>query len=156
VLAELMSIWRGGDIAGLATVVRTFRSAPRPPGASMVVAPDGSVTGSVSGGCVEGAVYELAAEVAKTGRPRLERYGRSDDAAFAGGLTCGGVIDVFVESMSQATFPELGGVADDIGEHRPVAIATVIAHPDAGLVGRRLVVRPDTAAGSLGSARADA
>jgi xanthine dehydrogenase accessory factor len=58
--------------------------------------------------------------------------------------------------MSQATFPELGAVADDIAAHRPVAIATVIAHPDAQWVGRRLVVRPDTAAGSLGSARADA
>jgi xanthine dehydrogenase accessory factor len=159
VLGELMSIWRAGDTAGLGTVVRTFRSAPRPPGASMVVAPDGSVTGSVSGGCVEGAVYEHATEVAKTGTPRLERYGVSDDDAFAVGLTCGGIIDVFVESMSQATFPELGAVADDIGEHRPVAVSTVIAHPDAQWVGRRLVVRPDPSrpvAGSLGSARADA
>ena len=158
-LAELMSIWRADDTAGLGTVVRTFRSAPRPPGASMVVAPDGSVTGSVSGGCVEGAVYDLATEVAKTGIPRLERYGVSDDDAFVVGLTCGGVIDVFVESMSRATFPELGAVADDIGENRPVAIATVIAHPDARWVGRRLVIRPDAgkpAAGSLGSARADA
>ena len=125
----------------------------------MLVAPDGSVTGSVSGGCVEGAVYELAAEVAHTGTPRLERYGVSDDDAFAVGLTCGGIIDIFVESMSQATFPELGPVADDIGESRAVAIATVIAHPDAQWVGRRLVIRPDPgrpAAGSLGSARADA
>ena len=156
VLAELMSIWRAGDTAALGTVVRTFRSAPRPPGASMVVAPDGSVTGSVSGGCVEGAVYELATEVAHTGTPRLERYGVSDGDAFAVGLTCGGIIDIFVESMSLATFPELGGVADDIGEHRPVAIVTVIAHPDAQWVGRRLVVRPDAVAGSLGSVRADA
>ncbi|MGO9381244.1 MAG: XdhC family protein [Mycobacterium sp.] len=159
VLAELMSIWRAGDTAGLGTVVRTFRSAPRPPGASMVVAPDGSVSGSVSGGCVEGAVYEVATEVAQTGTPRLERYGVSDGDAFAVGLTCGGVIDVFVESMSQATFPELGAIADDIGENRPVAVATVIAHPDARRVGRRLVVRADPGtpvAGSLGSARADA
>ena len=125
----------------------------------MVVAPDGSVTGSVSGGCVEGAVYELAAEVARTGTPRLERYGVSDDDAFAVGLTCGGIIDIFVESMSRATFPELGAVADDIGESRAVAVATVIAHPDVQWIGRRLVVRPDPsrpAAGSLGSARADA
>ncbi|WP_186241392.1 XdhC family protein [Mycobacterium simulans] len=156
VLAELMSVWRAGDTAGLATVVRTMRSAPRAPGASMVVAPDGSVSGSVSGGCVEGAVYDLAAEVARTGLPLLERYGVSDDDAFAVGLTCGGIIDIFVESVSRASFPELGGVADDIGAHRPVAIATVIAHPDGQWVGRRLVVRPDTATGSLGSARADA
>ena len=154
-----MSIWHAGDTAGLGTVVRTFRSAPRPPGAAMLVAPDGSVTGSVSGGCVEGAVYELAAEVARTGTPRLERYGVSDGDAFAVGLTCGGIIDIFVESMSRATFPELGAIADDIGESRAIAIATVIAHPDAQWVGRRLVIRPDPsrpATGSLGSARADA
>ncbi len=151
-----MSIWRAGETAGLGTVVRTFRSAPRPPGASMGVAPDGSVTGSVSGGCVEGAVYELATEVAKSGTPRLERYGVSDGDAFAVGLTCGGIIDVFVEPMSRATFPELEAIADDIGEHRAVAIATVITHPDAAWIGRRLVIRPEAVAGSLGSARADA
>ena len=155
VLAELMSVWRTGGTAGLGTVVRTFRSAPRQPGASMLVGPDGSVSGSVSGGCVEGAVYEVATEVARTGTPRLERYGVSDGDAFAVGLTCGGVLDVFVESISQPTFPELGAVADDIDADRPVAVATVIAHPDARWVGRRLVVRPDTAAGSLGSQRAD-
>jgi xanthine dehydrogenase accessory factor len=156
VLAELMSIWRAGGNAGVGTVVRTFRSAPRPAGASMVVAPDGSVTGSVSGGCVEGAVYELATEAAQTGIPRLERYGVSDGDAFAVGLTCGGIIDIFVEPLSQATFPEFGAVAHDIGEHRPVAVATVIAHEDSRWVGRRLVVRPDAVTGSLGSARADA
>jgi xanthine dehydrogenase accessory factor len=156
VLADLMSIWRAGATAGLGTVVRAFSSAPRPPGASMLVAPDGSVTGSVSGGCVEGAVYELATEVARAGTPRLERFGVSDGDAFAVGLTCGGIIDVFIESVSRTTFPELGAVADDIGGHHAVAVATVIAHPDAQWVGRRLVVRPDAVAGSLGSARADA
>lgn len=155
-LDQLVSIWRAGDTAGLGTVVRTFRSAPRPAGASMVVAPDGTVAGSVSGGCVEGAVYDAATEVAQTGTPRLERYGVSDGDAFAVGLTCGGIIDVFVEPISRATFPELGAVADDIGENRPVAIATVIGHPDARWVGRRVVVRPEAVAGSLGSARADA
>jgi xanthine dehydrogenase accessory factor len=156
VLAELMSIWRAGDTAGLGTVVRTFHSAPRPPGASMVVAPDGSVSGSVSGGCVEGAVYEVATEVAQTGTPRLERYGVSDGDAFAVGLTCGGIIDIFVESVSRATFPDLDEVADDVGEHRAVAVATVIAHPETHWIGRRLVIRPEAVAGSLGSARADA
>jgi xanthine dehydrogenase accessory factor len=158
VLAEVMSIWRAGDSAGLGTVVRTFHSAPRPPGASMVVAPDGSVSGSVSGGCVEGAVYELATQVAQIGTPRLERFGVSDSDAFAVGLTCGGIIDIFVESMSRATFPDLDEVADDVGEDRAVAVATVIAHPDAQWVGRRLVIRPDPkrpVTGSLGSARAD-
>jgi len=155
----MLSIWRADGTAGLATVARTFRSAPRQPGAAMVVAPDGSVTGSVSGGCVEGAVYELATEVVTTGTPRLERYGVSDDDAFAVGLTCGGILDVFVEAVSKSTFPQLEAVAEDIAAHRPVAVATVIAHPEAARIGRRLVVRPDAdtpAAGSLGSARADA
>jgi xanthine dehydrogenase accessory factor len=122
----------------------------------MVVAPDGSVSGSVSGGCVEGAVYELAVEVARTGIPRLERYGVSDGDPFSVGLTCGGTMDIFVESVCQATFPDLGDVADDVSADHAVAVATVVTHPDASWVGRRLVVRPDAVIGSLGSARADA
>src|SRR5829696_5454695 len=156
VLADLLNVWEAGGTAGVGTVVRTFQSAPRPPGASMVVAPDGSVSGSVSGGCVEGAVYELAKDVVRDGVPRLERYGISDDDAFSVGLTCGGIIDVFVEAISQRTFPELGAVADDIAAHRPVAVATVVAHPDAGWVGRRLIVGSGSTQGTLGSARADA
>jgi xanthine dehydrogenase accessory factor len=156
VLAELMSIWRAGGTAGVGTVVRTFRSAPRAPGASMVVAPDGAVSGSVSGGCVEGAVYDLAIEVARTGKPTLERYGVTDDDAFAVGLTCGGIIDIFVEPVSRETFPQLEAVAEDIGAHRPTAVATVVSHPSADWIGRRLVIRQDGVDGSLGSARADA
>ncbi|WP_172831258.1 XdhC family protein [Mycobacterium asiaticum] len=160
VLDDLMSMWRAGETAGLGTVVRTMHSAPRPPGAAMVVAPDGSVSGSVSGGCVEGAVYELATDVIRTGAPRLERYGVSDgpelDGSFEVGLTCGGIIDVFVEAVSQSTYPELASVAEDIAAQRPVAVATVVAHRDASRVGRRLVVRADSHAGTLGSARADA
>jgi xanthine dehydrogenase accessory factor len=156
VLAELLPIWRAGDTAGVATVVRTLRSAPRPAGAVMVVAPDGTVTGSVSGGCVEAAVYELATEVVRTGRPELQRYGISGDDAFAVGLTCGGEIDVFAEPVSRRTFPQLQAVADDIAAHRPTAVATVIAHPDPARLGRRLVLTADAVDGSLGSARADA
>ncbi len=156
VLDELMSIWRSGGTAGLATVVRTVRSAPRSPGAAMVVAPDGSVTGSVSGGCVEAAVYELATEVVRTGRPALQRYGISSDDAFAVGLTCGGEIDIFVEPVSREVFPQLQAVADAIAAHRPIAVATVITHPDPRWLSRRLVIEPDDVAGSLGLARADA
>ncbi len=156
VLADLLAIWESGGTAGVGTVVRTFRSAPRPPGASMVVAPDGAVSGSVSGGCVEGAVYELANDVVREGIPRLARYGISDDDAFSVGLTCGGVVDVFVEPVSRRTFPELEAVADDIAAHRPVAVATLIAHPEADRVGRRLIVGSGSATGTLGSKRADA
>ena len=155
VLAELAAIWRAGGTAGVGTVVRTFSSAPRQPGAAMVVAPDGSVSGSVSGGCVEGAVYETALEVVGTGVPRLERYGVSDDDASAVGLTCGGILDIFIEPLSHNTFPHLDLVIDAITGHRPVAVATVIAHPDPAWLGRRLVIGPESAEGSLGSRRAD-
>lgn len=155
VLSDLLAIWRAGGTAGLGTVVATFRSAPRDPGAAMVVAPDGRVAGSVSGGCVEGAVYELASEVVATGEPVLERYGVSDADAFAVGLTCGGILDVFVEPVSRRTFPDLDAVAADIEARRPVAVATVVDHSDRARVGRHLVIRPDTTTGTLGSAHAD-
>ena len=159
VLPELMDWWRAGRTVGMATVVATWRSAPRPAGASMLLGPDGEAVGSVSGGCVEGAVYELSGEVVESGVPVLERYGISDDDAFSVGLTCGGILDVFVESMSRQTFPELGDVAADLKAGRPVAVCTVIEHLDADYLGRRLIVRPDTAApslsGSLGADRID-
>ena len=156
VLAQLQERWERGESVGLATVVSTFRSAPRPPGASMVVAADGTVAGSVSGGCVEAAVYDLAAEVLASGAPVLERYGVSDDDAYAVGLTCGGQLDVYVEAVSRTSFPELATLVDDVEAGRPVALATVVDHPDPARLGRRLVVRPDGVAGSLGSERADA
>ncbi len=156
VLTELMDWWRAGETVGMGTVVATFRSAPRPAGASMLVGPDGSAVGSVSGGCVEGAVYELAQEVVRDGVPVLQRYGVSDDDAFAVGLTCGGILDVYVEPVSRAAFPELGEIAEDVEAGRPVAVATVVAHPDPARGGRRTVLRPDQpATGSLGSTRAD-
>ncbi|MGG5260650.1 XdhC family protein [Phycicoccus avicenniae] len=159
VLDQLMGWWRAGETVGVGTVVATFRSAPRPAGASMLVGPEGEAVGSVSGGCVEGAVYELSQSVVGDGSPVLQRYGVSDDDAFAVGLTCGGILDVFVEPVSRTTFPELGDVADDVEAGRPVAVATVIEHPDPAWLGRRLVVRPEDAeggsSGSLGSPRAD-
>src|SRR5690349_3301923 len=155
VLADLLEIWRSGGTAGVGTVVRTFRSAPRLPGASMVVSADGSVSGSVSGGCVEGAVYELATETIRTGIPTLTTYGVSDDDAFAAGLTCGGIIDIFTENVSKKTFPELGRIAEHIAQHQPVAVATIIAHAGANDVGRRLVITPDDVSGTLGSQRID-
>ncbi len=158
VLPELMRWWEAGESVGVATVVATFRSAPRPPGASMLVGPDDTAVGSVSGGCVEGAVYELAQEVVAGGAPVLERYGVSDDDAFAVGLTCGGILDVWVEEVSRESFPELGALAADVEAGLPVALATVIDHPDPAWRGRRIVVRPDEepVAGSIGSPRADA
>ena len=159
VLPELLAWWCAGDAVGVGTVVATWQSAPRPAGASMLVGPGGEAVGSVSGGCVEGAVYELAQQVLAGEPPVLQRYGVSDDDAFAVGLTCGGILDVFVERIDQASFPQLEAVAADVEAGRPVAVCTVLEHPDASRVGRRLVVRPEDAdpgdAGSLGSARAD-
>jgi xanthine dehydrogenase accessory factor len=160
VLPELLRWWRAGATVGVGTVVGTWRSAPRPAGAAMLVGPGGEAVGSVSGGCVEGAVYELAQSVVADGTPVLQRYGVSDDDAYAVGLTCGGILDVFVEQVSRQTFPELEEVAQDIEAGRPVAVATVIEHPDPAWLGRRLVIRPEQdgaagASGSLGSTRAD-
>ena len=120
------------------------------------------VVGSVSGGCVEGAVYELSREVLQTGAPVLQTFGVSDDDAFAVGLTCGGIIDIFVEPVSQARFPELGEIAATVQRGEPVAVATVIAGP--GQIGARRVVWAEAsgngghggASGSLGSGRLDA
>jgi xanthine dehydrogenase accessory factor len=159
VLGSLLGWWRSDRPGAMATVVATWRSAPRPAGASMLVGPDGEAVGSVSGGCVEGAVYELGQQVLESGTPVLQRYGISDDDAFAVGLTCGGILDVYVERVDPKTFPQLGEVADDIEAGRPVAVCTVIEHPDPSVRGRRLVVRPEgepvAASGGLGSARAD-
>ncbi|TQJ49520.1 XdhC family protein [Phycicoccus sp. SLBN-51] len=159
VMTDLLRWWRAGERVGVGTVVATWRSAPRPAGAAMLVGPGGEAVGSVSGGCVEGAVYESAQEVLQGERPALRRYGVSDDEAYAVGLTCGGILDVFVEEVSRETFPELGEVAEDVEAGRPVAVATVVDHPDPEHVGRRLVVRPEGSAverqGSLGSGRAD-
>ncbi len=161
VLDELMGWWDAGETIGVGTVVATFQSAPRPPGASMLVGPGGEAVGSVSGGCVEGAVYELAQSVVGSGEPVLERYGVSDDDAFAVGLTCGGILDVFVEKVNRETFPELGYLADQVQRDQAVALATVIEHTNPSWLGRRLLVHPEgveaeQAARSLGSARADA
>ncbi|HEU5043813.1 MAG TPA: XdhC/CoxI family protein [Nocardioidaceae bacterium] len=162
VLPELLGWWQAGESIGVGTVVATFKSAPRPPGASMLVGPGGTAVGSVSGGCVEGAVYELAEQVLASGEPVLTRYGVSDDDAFAVGLTCGGILDVYVEKVDQHTFPELGAIAEDIAADRPVAVATVVEHPDPAWVGRRLVVHPEggdghrDVSGDLGSERANA
>ncbi len=150
ILDSITPWWGSGETFGLATVVRTFSSAPREPGAAMAVSPGGEVIGSVSGGCVEGAVYELAGQVRATGRPVLQRYGISEDDAFAVGLTCGGIIDIFVEPASRKRFPELGEVAGAVGQGIPVAVATIIEGP--GEIGaRRVIWEGQRESGTLGA-----
>src|SRR3990172_4569880 len=97
-LLETLDAWRAeGVAAGRAVVVRTFGSAPRPEGAVLLVADDGRLMGSVSGGCVEGAAAEEIERSRATGNARVIRYGISDEEAWDVGLACGGTIDVLVQ-----------------------------------------------------------
>ncbi|MCL2555137.1 MAG: XdhC family protein, partial [Actinomycetia bacterium] len=146
-IAEGIGAWQAAGTAfAVATVVRTWKSAPRQPGAAMAVAADGDVVGSVSGGCVEGAVYELAREVISTGQPALATYGVSDDDAFEVGLTCGGTLQLLVRPAGGGRFPQLPAVLDAIAAHRPVAVATLIdEHADTH--GDRLPATPPPGGG---------
>src|SRR3954466_4241181 len=117
VMDDVVRLWRSGQPFGLAAVVRAWRSAPRQAGAAMAVSADGEAVGSVSGGCVEGAVYDLAQRVVEDGTPVVQRYGVSDDEAFAVGLTCGGIMDILVERVDPLRFPELDQVAASVEGH---------------------------------------
>ncbi len=157
ILGSLRSWYADGRPLGLATVVGTSKSAPRQPGAAMAVSADGEVAGSVSGGCVEGAVFDLATEVMQTREPVLQTYGYSDSDAFAVGLTCGGSVTLFVQAVDPARTPELGEVFAAIERNEPVAVATVISGAEAGgHVGARLAIWPDRTAGTLGDPGLDA
>jgi len=99
-IVDAIERWRNeGQRVAVATVVEVEKSAPRDPGAALAVNERGDVAGSVSGGCVEAAVYEEAQDAIATGRPRLVTYGISDADAISVGLTCGGTIHVFVERL---------------------------------------------------------
>uniref|UniRef100_UPI001F1985D7 XdhC family protein n=1 Tax=Micromonospora acroterricola TaxID=2202421 RepID=UPI001F1985D7 len=124
---EMLRRCRAGEPIALATVVATWRSAPQPPGATMLVTADGTVTGSVSGGCVEADLYERARHVLDTGAPELTRYGVSDDDAYAVGLTCGGVLDVFVERIDAGDLAELDAVDAARRAGQPAAVVTCVA-----------------------------
>ncbi|MGW0138264.1 XdhC family protein [Streptomyces calvus] len=144
-IAEELNRWveQGRDFA-VATVVAVGGSAPRQPGAALAVDAGGTAVGSVSGGCVEGAVYELCRQALADGETVLERFGYSDEDAFAVGLTCGGVIDVLVTPVRAADrvravlAPALAAAAR--GE--AAAVARIVSGPQE-LVGRALVVRAD-------------
>jgi xanthine dehydrogenase accessory factor len=97
VLEEVQDWVARGDNIALATVIDVKRSAPRPPGAKMAINENGEIAGAVSGGCVEGAVVEVAEEVLSGGAPRLLHFGIADEEAWDVGLPCGGEIEVWVE-----------------------------------------------------------
>jgi xanthine dehydrogenase accessory factor len=154
ILPALERWYAAGVPFGLATVVAVSRSAPRGPGASMAVGPDDEVVGSVSGGCVEGAVFELAQEVSASGEARLETFGYSDEDAFAVGLTCGGEITLLVRPVTPASDPVFGAVAASVARGEPVTVATVVDGPASR--GATLAVWPQTVAGTLGTRGLDA
>ncbi|MET8771682.1 XdhC/CoxI family protein [Streptomyces sp. NPDC004658] len=144
-IAEELNRWveQGRDFA-VATVVAVGGSAPRQPGAALAVDTDGTAIGSVSGGCVEGAVYELCRQALEDGHTVLERFGYSDEDAFAVGLTCGGVIDILVTPV-RADGPARPVFADALAAAARGEAAAVarIAEGPAELRGRALLVRPD-------------
>ncbi|MFF5537135.1 XdhC family protein [Streptomyces cinerochromogenes] len=152
-LAAQLHQWieEGREFA-VATVVSVGGSAPRGPGAALAVDREGTVIGSVSGGCVEGAVYDLCQEALGTGESIRERFGYSDEDAFAVGLTCGGTIDMLITPVVGES-PARTAVASAVSaaaEGRPAALARVVRGP-AELLGRALLVRSDgTSEGGLG------
>ncbi|WP_066586791.1 XdhC family protein [Cellulomonas timonensis] len=164
VLTEAIARLDRGEAVAVATVVQTWSSAPREAGASMLVAADGSVVGSVSGGCVDGDVYELAREVLVTGTAVVRRYGVGDDDALAVGLTCGGTIEILVRRLDPGTASpaSAGSLARDLYAdqvaHRPAGLATIVEHPDPARVGLQMLLRGGQlpVSGSLGAGRLDA
>jgi xanthine dehydrogenase accessory factor len=102
VLGELEQWTREGEDIALATVVETWGSSPRPLGSKMVVTKSGKMAGSVSNGCIEGAVFDEAQKVLKSGKSKLAAFGVADDVAFEVGLACGGHIEVFVQPLGPA------------------------------------------------------
>ncbi|MEU9123572.1 XdhC family protein [Streptomyces sp. NPDC048506] len=147
-LDDLERWYADGRTFALATVVATLRSAPRDVGAVMAVGAGGEVLGSVSGGCVEGAVYALAREVIASGRPELAGYGVTREDALMAGLTCGGTLEVFVEPIDPARRPDFPALVAAVRAGTPMAAATVVSSHEADRVGMRALVGP---AGSGGT-----
>jgi xanthine dehydrogenase accessory factor len=139
-----------GRPAAIARVVDLEGSGPRSPGAAMAVTADGEVLGSVSGGCVEGAVVQAALDVLDSGERPVLSFGYSDDDAFAVGLTCGGTIHLFIEPLAELTV--YSRLAAAIRAGIPVALATMISGPAAGST---LLVGAGPSAGSLGDPELD-
>ncbi len=153
IINELLPSFNSGKPFVLATVTRTWNSAPRPVGAAMALLDSGEVIGSVSGGCVEGAIHEVSLEVMKTRQSQSVTYGVSDDNAYAVGLTCGGTIEIFIQYIDSATFPELADIASFIEKEKAFALATLI-HAE-GRIGARIILTKSDANGTLGNSQLD-
>ena len=111
----------------LGTVIKVTGSSLRPEGSMMIIADDGAIYGSVTGGCVEGAVFDEAKEVLKTGVPKLLSYGVSNEQAWEVGLSCGGSVEIFVESMESSAWKSLSPLIQQaITENQLAALLTVV------------------------------
>ena len=131
----------------LATVIQTWGSSPRQPGAKMGMVAGNRLTGSVSGGCVEGAVYETGMEVLVSRKPQLLHFGVADETAWEVGLACGGSIDVFVKPLDSTLFTAISAALKD---EQAFALATVVAGPE-NLLGNEIMVRADgSSVGQIG------
>ena len=132
--------WRAENKSiALATVIQTWGSSPRRAGAKMAITPEGGITGSVSGGCVEGAVFEEGVEALKKNQPKLLHFGVADETAWEVGLACGGSIDIFVKPLDSEYFKSLRSV---LVEEQPAVSVTVVKGPDE-ILGREILVRDD-------------
>lgn len=142
-LLAALDRWRKqGKRIAIARVVDIEGSGPRDPGAAMAVSEDGDVIGSVSGGCVEGAVVTEALDVLATGARRMVSFGYSDDDAFAVGLTCGGTVHLFIEPLDW-----IEALQAAVRDHRPAVLVTVVDGPGAG--DKLLLVDGEEPAGQL-------
>jgi xanthine dehydrogenase accessory factor len=140
VLETLQRWTREGLNVAIATVVETERSAPRDPGAVLAVSSEGEVAGSVTGGCVEPAVYEEAQAILAGGPPKLLKYGIADDEAFDIGLPCGGTVHIFVDKLAPAL---VDPIAEAVAAERPVALAVRVSGER---IGEKQLVYPDAPA----------
>lgn len=137
IFSDLLRWQLEGASIALATVIQTWGSSPRKAGSKMALTLDGKITGSVSGGCVENAVFEAGVESLKTKRPRLLHFGVADESAWEVGLACGGIIEVFVKPYDTDFFEELRSV---IEAEQSAATVTVVRGPDE-LLGHELLIR---------------
>ena len=129
VLSELKTWTEGNEEIALATVVETWGSSPRPLGSKMVVTRSGKMAGSVSNGCIEGAVFEEAQKVLKAGKPNLAAFGVADDVAFSVGLACGGHIEVFIQPFADVHEQ----LIDLLDENRPATLRTNLVTGEAAV-----------------------
>jgi len=153
-LPDLERWQQEGKPVALATVVQKTGPSLRPLGAKLAVTNTEEIAGSVSGGCVEAAVYEEAQQVIQTGQPRLLHYGVSDETAWSVGLSCGGSIEVLVESLAAESVRATdGALRQAIRQEEPVALVTIVGGAP---LGGRLLAWPDgRTLGSLGEPELD-